>query len=70
MGSHLPTHGHTEADIKALLFLIQGIINDDDAAYFLPFILIKVQHGGVVLRPCDVVGVRQDSGGDGASGSA
>lgn len=69
-GAHLATHRHTEADVEALLFLIEGVINDDDAADFFPLILVKTQHAVVVLRSRDIVRVGQDHGGYGASGCA
>lgn len=66
LGAQLPPHGHTKADVEALLILVEGVINDKDAADFFTLILVEAQHGGVILRSGDVVGVRQDSAGYGA----
>lgn len=69
LGSHLATHGHAEADIEALLLLVQGVVDDNDATELLPLVLVKAQHTGVVLRSGDVIGVGQHRGGYGAGGS-
>lgn len=68
VGAHLAAHGHTEADVKALFLLVQGVINDDDATEFLSLILVKTQHTVVVLGSGDVVRVGEHSAGDGATG--
>lgn len=68
VGAQLAAHGHAEADVEALFLLVQGVIDDDDAAELLPLVPVEAQDAGVILRPADVVGVGQDSGGYGASG--
>lgn len=69
LGSHLAAHGHAEADIEALLLLVQRVVDDNDATELLPLVLVKAQHTGVILRSGDVIGVGQHRGGYGAGGS-
>lgn len=68
VGAQLATHGHAEADVEALLLLIQGVINNNDATEFLTLILIETQNAGVIFWSGDVIRVRQDSAGYGAGG--
>lgn len=68
VGAQLAPHGHAEADVKALLFLVKGVIDDNDATGFFALILIEAQHAGVVLGPGDVVRVGKDCAGYGAGG--
>lgn len=39
--AQLTAHRHTEADVEALLFLVEGVIDDDDAADLFPLILFE-----------------------------
>lgn len=70
LDAHLTAHGHAEAHVEALFLLVQRIIDDYDAAKFLPFIFVEAQHAVVVFGSGDVVRVGQDSAGDGACGCA
>lgn len=67
-GAHQAAHGHAEADVEALVLLVQRVVDDDDPAELLALVLVEAQHAGVVLGSGDVVRVGQHGAGDGAGG--
>lgn len=56
--------GQGQADVEALLLLVQGVVDDHHAAGFLPLALVEAEDAAVLLWAGNVVGVGQDGGGN------
>lgn len=60
--------GHRQGDVEALLRFVQRVVDDHHATRLLPLALVEAEDAGVLLRPGDVVRVRQDGGGNRSCG--
>lgn len=59
--ANLASSWHAQENIEGLIFLIKGVINNDNMTAFLSLILIKINNTGMTSRMWDVVRKRQDS---------
>lgn len=64
MLSQTAPDGQGQADVEALLPLIQGVVDDHHAARFFPLALVETEDAAVLLRAGDVVRIGQDGGGN------
>lgn len=64
MLSQTPPNGQRQADVEALLPLIQGVVNDHHAARFFPLAPVEAEDAAVLLWAGDVIRIGQDGGGN------
>lgn len=62
MLSQTAPDGQGQADVEALLLLIQGVVDDHHAARFFPLALVEAEDAAVLLWAGDVVRKGQDGG--------
>lgn len=64
MLSQTAPDGQGEADVEALLPLIQGVVDDHHAAHLFPLAPVEAEDAAVLLWAGDVVRIGQDGGGN------
>lgn len=62
--------GQGQADVEALLPLVQRVVDDHHAALLFPLTLVEAEDAAVLLRAGDVVRIGQDGGGNRPHGRA